>query len=653
MGQSCSAQKPSDFNLSGASPEQPSAAKPQGRLPEVWQRSAKGEAFGEVIEPPLPIHIATFSMRRRKRSAVTAGEFGTTASIYPAATGVGDTWKRWYALGRELGRGISATVFEAEAFAKTSSSAEKPSVFSGHGFCGSSFVPGCIPEKGRRVAVKRFKKVGSRSFNTELANLLRCGTHPNVLRLLESYEDCDGEDALILEYCDGCTVFDAYAQARKNGDFLPELLVARLIRQLLLALEHIICCGVDHQDVKPENMLLYSFSLQEQRAELKLADFGWATAKFALTPGGMSVATEPPPAEGAGSLWYAPPELNPPVQALNGASPVSTLSVPRLAGRSDMWSVGVVVYLMLVGHNPFNGALRHKSQKAMEHEVIEQAAKGQFDMSSPRWLQLPQDARDFILGMIVVAPGRRLSASEALRHPYLVRRLARCSEALPLEPSWHWADREDAWCQLDGFQRLAWAAISRSIAEPELSRETVASASRAMRASANGRGGTAEYAYIWHLARELCVASVSTWLVDNSAWSEVLRLAFRYLDSDDDGILSPKDMVTHLVILGTDTAAHADAWSAAHLWVSRWCNHGEATTPRSSGLSPAHFRAAVLSSHEVLQSSARLGQGIDHTSDLEGDADFSMQGVGSSILPEEELCGWKDVWSRGIKPHGM
>ena len=57
------------------------------------------------------------------------------------------------------------------------------------------------------------------------------------------------------------------------------MLVARLLRQLLLALQHVTACGVEHQDVKPENMLLYGVSLEEQRAELKLGDFGWAVAQ--------------------------------------------------------------------------------------------------------------------------------------------------------------------------------------------------------------------------------------------------------------------------------------------------------------------------------------------------------------------------------------
>jgi serine/threonine protein kinase len=260
--------------------------------------------------------------------------------------------------------------------------------------------------------------------------MLRVGVHPHVIRLLESYEDCEGEDVLILEFCEHSTVFEAYATARRSSDFLPEMLVAKLIRQLLLALEHINTCGIEHQDVKPENMMLYDFNLAEQRAELKLGDFGWAVA----SPG---IGCENPevPADGAGSLWYAPPELNPPVAALGGKDgEIYKRLSQREAGRSDMWSVGVVTYLLLVGHNPFHLAQQKGNSKSIEQEVLRMVALGQVDKSTARWKALQPDAHDFIEQMLRVSPGDRISIIEALKHPYLLRRLRGCAEVAPLSP---------------------------------------------------------------------------------------------------------------------------------------------------------------------------------------------------------------------------
>lgn len=662
MGQSCSSPKVLGGSLPGgaAAPEHPGSSHSsktlQGRLPGV--PAPRGPWTAECAEPPLPIHIRTFSIRRRKR-----GRAGSQSDRSPSPSGgplavppetqhspeatapqtqtVGDSWRRWYVPGRELGRGISATVCEAEAVVKAFGGAEKLPM----GFCGGSMVPGCIPEKGRRVAIKRFKKVGSRSFQTELGALTRVGVHPHIIRLLESYEDCEGEDVLILEFCDGGTVFDAYAQARKNGDLMPELLVARLVRQLLLALEHIVACGVEHQDVKPENMMLYGDSLPEHRAELKLGDFGWATAAS-----NQRVPNSALPAEGAGSLWYAPPELNPPLEDPNGKQPSPVLGLTRPVGRSDMWSVGVVVYLLIVGQNPFNSAMKQRSPKAIEEEVIRLVADAQYDTSCTRWLELPPDARDFVEAMLQVNPHDRLSASDALRHPYLVRRLARCSEVAPPEPAWRWADREDSWLRLDGFQRLAWVAVVRAVSEPELSREVVASATRAMRTSNTSRGAL-ESAYIWHLARELSASPVHIWLQGQGAWAEVLRLSFRYLDVDNDGVLSPKDLVSHLVSPGADAGAHSDAWSAAHLWVARWAKpHAKSQGPRSAGLAgldPTNFRSALLASPRA-DSSRALGDGVDQLVEegYEGEANFELRrsGLAGRSRDEEEFCGWGDMF---------
>merc|ERR1719183_2483635 len=104
-----------------------------------------------------------------------------------------------------------------------------------------------------------------------------------------------------------------------------------------------------------------------------------------------------PPATGAGSLWYAPPELNPPVKGIpHDTTPVLDDAGNPVRGRSDMWSVGVVVYLLLVGHNPFNAALKLQSQDAIDNEVMWLAALGHFNRRAEKWLRLNVDARDFI-----------------------------------------------------------------------------------------------------------------------------------------------------------------------------------------------------------------------------------------------------------------
>jgi len=557
-------------------------------------------------------------------------------------------WRSWYVLGRELGHGISATVYEADAFAAVadfdgSGRALGGSPVGGGGLlcggagfrpmsvCGAALAPSCLPKYRRRVALKRFKKLHSRSFQTELRALSKVGVHPNVVRLLESYEDCGGEDVLVLEFCDGATVFELFASTRRRRKTLPEALITRCIRQLLLALEHLIACGVDHQDIKPENMMLYNLSVDEQRAELKLGDFGWARTR----PG----KPDPTFADGAGSLWYAPPELNPPMKVREDYPPL---------GASDMWSVGVVAYLLLVGHNPFHKAQSQRSSKAIESEVLRLVDKGCYDTSSSGWLQLSAEARDFIALMLQTDPVKRSTPSDALRHPYLVKQTGHAAHAGSPQAAWRWLDREELWQQLDGLQRLGWVAVARAVGEPELRHEAVENAAKAVKtASAKCSHGHSHQVYLWQLARELATSPAITWLENQASFTEVLRLAFRYLDLDNDGVLTPKDLVAHLIVEDPSQLAdmQSDAWSLSSLLVARW-SHSERSSRQGLGLTPMDFRSALMAAH-------RNGSAIfdeDVTEDLEdgnhedwadipGLSASRRSARGKGKFREEAVCG--------------
>ncbi|CAK9054114.1 Calcium-dependent protein kinase 3 (PfCDPK3) [Durusdinium trenchii] len=425
-------------------------------------------------EPWVAFHCNAFQIS----SSTTAPRAGTKQDEMQG-------WTKVYSLGRLLGDGISAKVFEAEALAdlETTETAQQMP-FSTCGAVTAS-IPQCLREHGRKVAIKRFHRLGSRTFNKELTALKRVGTHPNVLRLLESYQGFNREDVLVLEYCDGSTLYDLYAREHPKGG-LPERLVARLLRQLFLALQHLSSCGVEHQDVKPENMMLFDVAVSAFQAELKLGDFGWAAI---AAPEGK--ATKPPPT-GAGSLWYAPPELNPPVEGIEPEPLAVDQHGEPIKGLSDMWSAGVVLYLLLVGHNPFNQALKQQTQEAQDQEVLRLVAHGRYNARTERWQGLHPDARDLVEKLLKVTPSQRLPPSDALQHSFVTKRTvsgrvsgyggnsSAISTCMDGEHSvfFHgsvapWAGRERRWQRLDGFQRLAWLAMARALAEPELDRAVV------------------------------------------------------------------------------------------------------------------------------------------------------------------------------------
>lgn len=577
----------------------------RGGLPCGGQENLEEEEF-------LHFHAGAFqiSMVRSEKPRAEPAPNGAAPVL-----GNREGWRSNYKIGPLLGDGISAKVYEAEALMPGLDTKVVPNFdpTSMLGTCGGVSMPHCLRERGRRVAIKVFHKPGSRTYQKELVALRCVGVFPHVLRLLESYEGFDGEDVLVLEYCDGSTLYDLYAREHPHGG-LPERLVARLIRQLLLALEHLSACGVEHQDVKPENMMLHDVSVQSAQAELKLGDFGWAAI---APPPGSNQRTRTLPSTGAGSLWYAPPELNPPVDGVpQQCEPAMDANGHLLHGRSDMWSVGVVLYLLLIGHNPFNTALKQPNPEAVDNEVLRLAALGSFNKRTEKWINLHMDARDFITVLLRVKPSARPSASEALCHPFLTRRIPKNygeSSVFYHGSMPTWADRDKAWRRLDGFQRLSWLAVARAVAEPELDRSIIASALEGMQSS-DAPVGSREATYLWQLAEELSTTPVFQWLQDRGAWTDVLRLAFAFLDLDGDGLLSPPDLAAHVARPmhhnGNSDDAVCDesamattsssAWATSCRWVARWQDPaGQApllTARGHPGLSITSFREALLCS---------------------------------------------------------
>eukprot|EP00971_Amphidinium_carterae_P332483 6466666-Amphidinium_carterae.1 len=352
------------------------------------------------------------------------------------------------------------------------------------------------------------------------------------------------QDVLIMEYCEGGDVYDLYARA--GGNPIAEAYVALLLRQLLLALEHLERVGVEHRDVKPENLLLCGHKEvkggEAPRAKLrseplghpmnvphvKLADFGWSISISA------SKQWPPLPPDGVGSLWYAPPELNPPVP---GVKPQAHAQL--VAGRSDMWSCGVIAYLLLVGHNPFNLALRFKDSKMKEAEVLRLAARGDVNQSARGWSLLSGDAQGFIRSLVQPDATVRNSAMEALSHPFIKGNTGKLAQNAPPHPA---LMRSNCWERLEGLQRLAWLAVARAATEAELLAqdgfellldELDIQCSR----------------YLDQVAAELVSVACPDWFQPGSAWTHIFLLAFRYLDVDCDGRLNLEDVVAHIQVL--------------------------------------------------------------------------------------------------------
>jgi calcium-dependent protein kinase len=154
---------------------------------------------------------------------------------------------------------------------------------------------------------------------------------------------------------------------------------------MLLAINYLHQHDVVHRDIKPENFL---YENKSESARLKLIDFGFSRIWNPLYNRGRLHAS-------CGSLKYVSPEV------LKG----------DYDSQCDMWSLGVIVYMLLSGSAPFYGGF--------EDEVLEKIRLGNYKTTGSRWTGISSRGIDFIKSLLVVDPKLRLTASQALLHPWI------------------------------------------------------------------------------------------------------------------------------------------------------------------------------------------------------------------------------------------
>lgn len=216
-------------------------------------------------------------------------------------------------------------------------------------------------------------------FKNEI-NILRSLDHPNVVKLIETYEDRNFLYA-IMEKCDGGELFTKIVKKRR----FSEVEASSLCREMIAAIAYIHSKHVVHRDVKAENFLFSKSKSSHNR--LVLIDFG------------MSVQLTDPDRylrQVCGSPHYVAPEL-----------------IRRYYKKEvDLWALGVVVFLMLYGRYPFEGA----DQKAIAQKILKCEPDYQRSSAPPSDLAIK-----FIKGLLEKDPAKRFTPQEAMRHPWVVR----------------------------------------------------------------------------------------------------------------------------------------------------------------------------------------------------------------------------------------
>uniref|UniRef100_A0A669E5M3 Calcium/calmodulin-dependent protein kinase type IV n=1 Tax=Oreochromis niloticus TaxID=8128 RepID=A0A669E5M3_ORENI len=252
----------------------------------------------------------------------------------------------------------------------------------------TSIVYRCEEKQTQKpYAVKVLKKtIDKKIVRTEIGVLLRL-SHPNIIQLKEIFET-DTDIALVLELVTGGELFDRIVER----GYYSERDAAHVIKQILEAVAYLHENGVVHRDLKPENLLYADLSLD---APLKIADFGLSK----IIDDQVTMKTV------CGTPGYCAPEI------LRGNA---------YGPEVDMWSVGVILYILLCGFEPF---FDPRGDQYMYSRIL----NCDYEFVSPWWDEVSLNAKDLVSKLIVLDPHKRLSVREALQHPWVLGKAARFS----------------------------------------------------------------------------------------------------------------------------------------------------------------------------------------------------------------------------------
>ncbi|KAH6755232.1 calcium-dependent protein kinase 16 [Perilla frutescens var. hirtella] len=300
----------------------------------------------------------------------------------------------------------------------------------GHGQFGYTYVA-IDKSSGDRVAVKKIDKnkmvlpIAVEDVKREVKILRALAGHENVVHFYNAFED-DSFVYIVMELCEGGELLDRILS--KKDSRYTEKDAAIVVRQMLKVAAECHLHGFVHRDMKPENFL---FKSPKEDSHLKATDFGLSDF---IKPGKKFQDI-------VGSAYYVAPEV-----------------LKRKSGpESDVWSIGVITYILLCGRRPF----WDKTEDGIFKEVL----RNKPDFRRKPWPGISNAAKDFVKKLLVKNPQARLTAAQALSHPW-VREGGEASE-IPLDISVLSNMRQ--FVKYSRFKQFALRALASTLDEEELS----------------------------------------------------------------------------------------------------------------------------------------------------------------------------------------
>jgi calcium-dependent protein kinase len=235
-----------------------------------------------------------------------------------------------------------------------------------------------------KVIKKQYIKYqdGSKEFLNEIS-ILSDLSHPHILKIYEYFQDQSnfyiaGELAVGGDLFDQISKFQHYSEKK----------AATIMQQLLSCVSYLHSKSIVHRDIKPDNIILDT--MPNGDFSIKLVNF--MTANFFISEPTSEVMKQK-----VGTPYYIAPEV----------------LEKKYTEKCDIWSCGVILFILLCGHPPFEGE--------ESWEVVESVKKGIFNFDRDEWTSVTIDAKNLIKKMLVKDPNKRLSAKECLKDPWIVK----------------------------------------------------------------------------------------------------------------------------------------------------------------------------------------------------------------------------------------
>ena len=270
-------------------------------------------------------------------------------------------------------------------------------------------------------------------------NIMSKVDHPNIIKLLEVYENTLSIE-LIMEQCQGGCVFDNLVKKIKSeGKAYSEREAASIFKQIMLAINYCHDQGICHRDLKLENVL---FLTTQKNSPVKLIDFGLSnyfrrqklSHNLKKSNNGQVKMKKK-----VGSPHYISPEV------LEG----------KYTQKCDIWSAGVMLYVMLVGYFPFDGNT--------DQETLNAIKKKKFSFDDKQWDNISNDAKDLIKHMLC-DEDKRYSSEKVLNHPWILKASPNPSGAVNKINVKHLFDYQD-FCN---FKKFVLTYIATRLREKDL-----------------------------------------------------------------------------------------------------------------------------------------------------------------------------------------